>query len=107
MSLNIVVLYKNIGVLYENLGVSDENIGVSDENIGVSDEAAGGVSDEMGSSMGLRYDDFFLDSIHSRSHYIHIINGQNVNSFRIEFFIVLLIWWWIVCECVLPSQEAR
>ena len=51
----IGVLYKNIGVSDENIRVLHENIRVSDENIGVSYEAPGGVSDEMGSPMGLRW----------------------------------------------------
>ena len=44
---------KILGSQIKYLGLY-EKLGVSDENIGVSDEAAGGVSDETGSPMGLR-----------------------------------------------------
>ena len=37
-----------------NIQVSHEHIRVANENIGVFDEAGSGVSDEMGSPMGLR-----------------------------------------------------
>ena len=45
---------ENIKVSDENIRVADENIRVADEKTGVFNEAACGVSDELGSPIGLR-----------------------------------------------------